>query len=116
GAGVGAAEAEVARLRAEVVDLAQHLALGRDLDDRALGVASHVEVPVDVAAHAVEAEVGELDQEALVGEGAVGLDIEGPDVALDALVDVKRLTVGADVEAVGGAHTGGDAGDAAVAV
>src|SRR4051812_29764517 len=50
---VGAAEAQVARLLAKHVDFVQKVASGREHDDGSLAVPRHVEISVDVEAHAV---------------------------------------------------------------
>src|SRR5262249_28428624 len=115
-AAVRTAEADVARLFPEHVDLTHHLTLRRQHGHGALAVAGDVEVAVDVAAHAVEAVVVKLLEQALVRQGTVLADVEGPDVALDALVDVERLAVGADLDAIGRPHLLGGEGDLAAGV
>src|SRR5262249_7259648 len=81
-----------------------------------LAVARDVQVAVDVAAHAVEAVVVELLDEAFAGQAAVGADGERPDVALHRLVDVQRLAIGTDLDAVGRAHVAGGERNLAVSV
>src|SRR5262249_49192442 len=108
GAPVRAAETEVAGRLAEHVDLLQDLPLRRQLDHAALAIARDIQVAVHVAAHAVEAVVVELLHQPLVLQAAVGANDEGPDVALHALVDIERLAVWTDLDAVGRAQAGGD--------
>src|SRR5262249_18256511 len=48
---IRSAKAEVAGRWAEHIDLAQHFALRRQFDYRALAVARHIEIAVHVAAH-----------------------------------------------------------------
>src|SRR5262245_8921016 len=87
---VRSAEAEVRRFVAEDGNFLEDLTFGRQLHDRPLAVPRDVEVAIDIAAHAVEAVVVELLDEAFVPELATLRDVERPDVPLDALVDVER--------------------------
>src|SRR5262245_21468085 len=100
GLAVGAAEADIAWLLAEDIDLAQYVALRRQHRDDAFAVAGDIEVAVHVGAHAVEAEVVELLEKLLFAQRTVSLDGEGPDVALHAFVHIERLAIGADFDAV----------------
>src|ERR1051325_2899151 len=67
----------------------------------------HPEVAVHVEAHAIAAAAfAEIVDKPLLGERAVGSDLEGPDLAIAARLgmavdDVERLVVGTDGDAVG---------------
>lgn len=105
-AAVRAAEGDVGGLAALQRNFAQQLARGRHDGDGAGTVARDEQVAQHVAAHAVEAVVVEGDQQALVGDATNGIEIVGPDPALHALIDVERVSVRRDLDAVGGAHAG----------
>ena len=70
------------------VDLLHYLSAGGQLHDRALAVAGHVQVAVDVASHSVQPVVLELGEQASVGQIALGRDRVLPDHPLLALDNV----------------------------
>src|SRR5258708_3638997 len=85
-AAVRTAEAEIARLRSEYVDLFQNLAERRHLNHCPLAMSRDVEVAVYITAHTVESGIGKLSNQALVAQQAIGIYIENPDVPLNALI------------------------------
>ncbi len=85
---VGAGEGEVAGPGAEDVDFTQDFSGWSHHNYGAFAVSGNVQVAVAVAAHSVKPMVRELADQSLVGQLLFTRNVECPDVALNALVDV----------------------------
>ena len=62
GAAIGTAEGEVGAVFPGKFDLYQHLTLWRNFSDCALAMARHIEIALNIAAHPIKPEIGELNQ------------------------------------------------------
>ena len=116
GFAIRATETEIAGAVPQHVNFLKDRSVGRHLYYGAFAIASDVQVAVDIAAHPVEAVVGELFHQPFVAQRSIRGDRESPDTALNAFVEVQRFAVRADVDPVGGTKGGGHTSDFAGAI
>jgi hypothetical protein len=78
---IGASKADIRRLRAEHIDLLNHLAVWGELDDRPLTIPRYVEIALNIATHPIKSVILEFLEQSFVFDPVL-CQIENPDIAL----------------------------------